>query len=301
MTRRPKLGASNVEGLSSLPPPPRSTAHAQRAVEPGRVRRMTCIITRRAVTPFALRVPLRTRRSKARGETVVKTSCCELSRLPFLSPALSANARPAPAGWGPTRALRVRGAERVRTGSRQSRDAACGRVPSFPTSQASRFVFHFFIHPPVHPSDPSIRHPSIHPSAHSPRCLCRGGPRHSLCSSEPGCDPASHRQETQRTPWPQQELSTHLGSHGRWAPPGGLRAVLQGDSDVPRAWRPGPCAAPLRRLSAGGRHLPPLPWAGGGRGIHTAPGTTALQNLTGSPSPAHGSGGCEVAPSRGRA
>lgn len=32
------------------------------------------------------------------------------------------------------------------------------------------------------------------------------------------------------------------------------------------------------RLSAGGRPLPPLPWAGGGRGIHTAPGTTALQS-----------------------
>lgn len=148
---------------------------------------------------------------------------------------------------------------------------------------------------------------SIHPSSIQPpvrpfsQVPLPGGPRHSLCSSEPGCDPASHRRETQRTPWPQQELSTHLGSHGRWAPPGGLRAVLQGDSDVPRARRPGPCAAPLRRLSAGGRHLPPLPWAGGGRGIHTAPGTAALQNLTGSPSPAHGSGVCEVAPSRGRA
>lgn len=258
------------------------------------------MITRRAATPFALRVPLRTRRSEARGETVVKTSCCELSRLPFLSPALSANARPAPAGWGPTRALRVRGAERVRTGSRQSpwRSVWSGAlVPHF-TGFAIRVSL---FHPSTCPSDPSICHPSNHPSAHSPRCLCRGGPRHSLCSSEPGCDPASHRQETQRTPWPQQELSTHLGSHGRWAPPGGLRAVLQGDSDVPRARRPGPCAAPLRRLSAGGRPLPPLPWAGGGRGIHTAPGTTALQNLTGSPSPAHGAWGCEVAPSRGRA
>lgn len=231
----------------------------------------------------------------------MKTSCCELSRLPFLSPALSANARLAPAGWGPTRALRVRGAERVRTGSRQSpwRSVRSGAlVPHFTGFAIRVSLFHPSTCPSIGSIHPSSIHPPVRPFSQVP---LPGGPRHSLCSSEPGCDPASHRQETQRTPWPQQELSTHLGSHGRWAPPGGLRAVLQGDSDVPRARRPGPCAAPLRRLSAGGRHLPPLPWAGGGRGIHTTPGTTALQNLTGSPSPAHGSGGCEVAPSRGRA
>lgn len=126
---------------------------------------MTCIITRRAVTPFALRVPLRTRRSKARGETVVKTSCCELSRLPFLSPALSANARPAPAGWGPTRALRVRGAERVRTGSRQSpwRSVRSGAlVPHF-TGFAIRVAL---FHPSTCPSIGSIHPSSIHPPTH---------------------------------------------------------------------------------------------------------------------------------------
>lgn len=106
----------------------------------------------------------------------MKTSCCELSRLPFLSPALSANARPAPAGWGPTRALRVRGAERVRTGSRQSpwRSVRSGAlVPHFTGFAIRVSLFHpstcpsigsihpSSIHPPTHPS--SIIHPTTRP------------------------------------------------------------------------------------------------------------------------------------------